>query len=139
LLVPAQNLVEAINAGAAFPALSPLASQPVAEACLRVPSWHWIAPGRNRAVARRAFADRLPREIVARRSKGEPTGFVARLFEDRRAQIRELLLGGWLAEHGLLDRTAIARALAPEGPVRDRAFLRLMELVDAESWARAQG
>jgi len=138
LLAPAQNLVEAINAGAGFPALSPLASQPVVEACLRVPSWHWIAPGRNRAIARRAFADRLPSEIVGRRSKGEPTGFVARLFDDRRAQIRELLLGGWLAEQGLLDRASIARALAPEGPVRDRGFLRLMELVDAEAWARAQ-
>jgi asparagine synthase (glutamine-hydrolysing) len=139
LLVPAQNLVEAVNAGAAFPAASPLASRPVVEACLRAPSWQWLAPGRNRAAARAAFAGRLPPEVVGRRSKGELTGFVARLFDDRRAEIRDLLLGGRLAQLGLIDAAAIARTLGGEGPARDHRFLRLMELVDAEAWARAQG
>jgi len=138
LLAPAQNLVEALNAQASYPSLSPLVSQPVVEACLRVPSWFWIAPGMNRAAVRRAFEAVLPAEIVHRRSKGAPTAFVAAIFEHNRDTIREMLLGGILADAGIIDRDAVAMALAQPGPTRDLRFVRIMELVDAEAWARAQ-
>ena len=138
LLVPAQNLVEAINAQAAPRALSPLVTQPVIEACLRVPSWHWLAPGRDRAAARRAFERELPAAIIDRRSKGTPTGFVATIFDRHRRAIREMLLGGRLAALGIVDTTTLERALDIAGPVRDLRFVRVMELVDAEAWARAQ-
>jgi asparagine synthase (glutamine-hydrolysing) len=138
LLAPAQNLVEALNAQALFPSLSPLVSQPVIETCLRVPSWFWIAPGRNRDAVRRAFATDLPSTVVERRSKGSPTQFVATIFERNRPVIREMLLGGFLAEKGLIDTAAVAAALRAGGPARDLRFARIMELVDAEAWARAQ-
>jgi asparagine synthase (glutamine-hydrolysing) len=138
LLAPAQNLVEAINAQALQHAISPLVSQPVVEACLRVPSWHWLAPGRDRATARRAFAPDLPEEIFARRSKGTPTGFVATIFDRQRQPIRDMLLGGRLAEFGLIDEAKLAQALSTPGPVRDLRFVRIMELVDAEAWAAEQ-
>src|SRR6185312_240696 len=48
----------------------PLLSQPVVEACLRVPSWMSISGGHNRVAARTAFADVLPPDILNRRSKG---------------------------------------------------------------------
>ncbi|WP_054132173.1 asparagine synthetase B family protein [Novosphingobium sp. AAP1] len=138
LLVPAQNLVEAINAQAPQRAISPLVSQPVVEACLRIPSWHWLASGQDRAIARRAFAPDLPEAIVSRRSKGTPTGFVATIFDRQRQTIRDMLLGGRLADFGLLDTEALAKVLALPGPVRDLHFVRVMELLDAEAWARAQ-
>nr|MBA4769675.1 7-cyano-7-deazaguanine synthase [Sphingobium sp.] len=138
LLAPAQNLVEAINAQAPQQAISPLVSQPVVEACLRVPSWHWLAPGRDRATARRAFAPDLPEEVIARRSKGTPTGFVATIFDRQRQAIRDMLLGGRLAAFGLVDEAKLANALSAPGPVRDMRFVRIMELVDAEAWAAAQ-
>lgn len=138
LLAPAQNLVEAINAQAPIRAISPLVSQPVIEACLRVPSWLWLEPGRDRAVARRAFADDLPEAIVNRRSKGTPTGFVAAIFDSHRAEIRDLLMGGYLAGHGILDCDRLAQILDVDGPVRSLRFVRVMELLDAEVWARAQ-
>lgn len=62
----------------------PLLSQPVMEATLRVPSWMWIAGGRNRAVARRAFADVLPPDILHRRSKGSFTGHIGALYARHR-------------------------------------------------------
>lgn len=139
LLAPAQNLVEAINAQAPQRAISPLVSQPVIEACLRVPSWHWLAPGRDRAIARRAFESDLPEAIVSRRSKGTPTGFVAAIFDRHRPTIRDMLLGGRLAELGIIDTRKLAEALAVPGPVRGLRFVRIMELVDAEAWAAAQG
>lgn len=139
LLVPAQNLVEAVNAQAPQRAVSPLVSQPVVEACLRIPSWHWLAPGRDRALARRAFEPDLPAAIVSRRSKGTPTGFVAAIFDRHRHVIRDMLLGGRLAALGLIDTSKLAEALSLPGPVRGLRFVRLMELVDAEAWAAAQG
>src|SRR5690606_24180262 len=50
--------------------IHPLLAQPVLEACLRIPTWLWVRGGRDRAVARRAFADLLPPAIATRRSKG---------------------------------------------------------------------
>jgi asparagine synthase (glutamine-hydrolysing) len=138
LLAPAQNLVEAINAQAPYRTISPLVSQPVVEACLRVPSWHWLAPGRDRATARRAFAPELPQEIISRRSKGTPTGFVATIFERQRKAIRNMLLGGRLADFGLVDEAKLTQALTTPGPVRDLRFVRIMDMVDAEAWAAAQ-
>lgn len=134
LLVPAQNMVEAVNAQASQRTISPLASQPVVEACLRIPSWRWLAPGRDRAIARAAFANDLPEAIIARRSKGTPNGFVAAIFDQQREAIREMLLGGHLAEMGLIDEGKLSVELRAAGPVRGLNFVRVMELVDAEAW-----
>jgi asparagine synthase (glutamine-hydrolysing) len=138
LLTPAQTMVEAVNAGAPYQAISPLASQPVIEAALRIPSWQWIAPGHDRALVRAAYRDRLPAPIVDRRSKGTPTSFVAQIFEANRGTIREMLLGGWLTENRIVDTVALSKALAGEAPVRDLGFAQLMTLLDVEAWARAQ-
>lgn len=138
LIVAAQNMAEALNPGAPFALISPLASQPVVEAALRIPSWCWLASGRDRAAARAAFERDLPDVIVRRGSKGTPAAFVAQVFERNRAAIRDLLLGGWLAEQRLIDPFEVERALAIGGPPRDLGFGPLMALVDAEAWARAQ-
>jgi len=119
------------------PALSsPLVSQPIAEVALRVPSWMWFEEGRNRVPVRRAYAARLPASVVGRRSKGTPTGFLARLIEREADLLRPFLLDGCLAVHGVIDRAAVEAALAP-GPARDLRFARLLQLADAEAWARS--
>src|SRR5690606_6081854 len=51
----------------------PLCAQPVIETCLALPAWVLTVGGRDRGLARRVFADRLPTEILERRSKGEMT------------------------------------------------------------------
>lgn len=115
------------------PIYSPLLSQPVVECCLAIPTWQWCAGGRNRAVARQAFAGRLPRLLVERRSKGSFDGFCAALLEANRELVREMLLGGRLASEDLLDRQAIEDALdAPYPPAEHVA--RLLALVDVECW-----
>jgi asparagine synthase (glutamine-hydrolysing) len=136
-LAPAQLLVEAVDPLAPLGAISPLVTQPVVEACLAVQSWLWFEPGRNRAIARRAFEGDLPREIINRRSKGTPNAFVASLFELHRGQIGSLLLGGHLAEQGLLDSARLSAVLADQGPIHGFDYARVMELVDVEAWLRA--
>lgn len=138
LIAAAQSVVEGFDPLDAVPLLSPLISQPVVEACLRVPSWLWFDQGHNRAVARDAFAGLLPHDIVRRRSKGGPDGFIAELYRHHRPLIRDLLMEGLLMAHGLLDRGALDQAMAEQGPVQRHDFLRVMQLVDAEIWARAR-
>jgi len=116
----------------------PLLSQPVMEATLRVPSWMWIAGARNRAVARQAFADRLPPEILARRSKGSFIGFVGALYARHRSRLRDYLLDGCLHSQGLLDAPAVQRFIDSDLPPRDRTFGRLLDLYAVENWIRHQ-
>ena len=116
----------------------PLLSQPVMEACLKVPTWMWIVDGRNRAVARQAFADQLPREILDRRSKGSYTGHMAAIYTRNKLKMREFLEDGQLSTHDLLDHSALANFFARDLAPRDLSFLRIFDLCAAENWARQQ-
>jgi asparagine synthase (glutamine-hydrolysing) len=117
----------------------PLLSQPVMEACLKVPSWMWIANGRNRALARQAFADHLPRGTLDRRSKGSYTGYMAAVYAHNKKRMREFLEEGQLCGHDLLDRAALKAFFARELAPRDLSFLRIIDLCAAENWVRQQG
>lgn len=116
--------------------VAPLLSQPVVEYCLGVSSWEWVRGGRDRALARRAFADNLPLEIVRRRTKGNPDRFAFEVAEHYRDAFRHHLLGGLLVEHRLIDRDALAKYLDAEGPLTRPDHLRLQMLAEAESWVR---
>jgi len=135
-LMEVQNHLEGHGRLAFAPIISPLLSQPVMEACLAVPSWLWCTGGRNRAVARAAFADALPETVIARQSKGAFDGLAARLVAANRDHLRALLLEGCLAAQGLLDLDAVAAAL-DTATLESRTIVRLLTLADVEAWARA--
>lgn len=120
--------------GTRFPVLNPLVSQPVVEACLKVPSWVWREGGRDRALVRRAFAGDLPPAVLDRRVKGTPGRFAAQLLDHFRPSIRERLLGGCLAASGIIDVAALDTILAGERPIPDLERVRILELVNAEAW-----
>jgi len=115
--------------------IAPLLSQPVIEACLAIPTWQWIAGGQNRAVVRRAFKDHLPPEIIDRRSKGGPEGFMQAIYRTQHRVIREMLLDGFLVGNGIVDRGFVEQAddWAAEG--RKRAQ-RLLSFAAVEAWAQ---
>jgi asparagine synthase (glutamine-hydrolysing) len=116
----------------------PLLSQPVMEACLKVPTWMWIADGQNRAIARQAFANQLPHGILDRHSKGSYTGHMAGVYTRNKLKIREFLEEGLLSAHDLLDRPALADFFARDLASRDLSFLRIFHLCTAENWTRQQ-
>ncbi|WP_263587539.1 asparagine synthetase B family protein [Sphingopyxis sp. GC21] len=120
---------------AVAPSLFPLLSQPVVEACLSIPTWLWVAGGRDRAVARAAFRTELPRIVAERRTKGGMDAFCAHMFEINRIRLRPFLLDGQLAAAGLLDCRAIEAYLARPFTNRDQLFYQLLPIVDAEAWA----
>jgi asparagine synthase (glutamine-hydrolysing) len=117
--------------------VAPLLSQPVVEFCLSVPSWTWIEGGRDRAVARAAFAQHLPPEVVWRRGKGRLESVATASYLRQRGELGDLLLDGQLAVHGLLDRAGIAAYLARDLADGDFLYYRLLEIADVELWVRA--
>jgi len=116
----------------------PLLSQPVMEACLKAPTWMWIAGGENRAIARAAFADRLSRDVLERRSKGTFMNYFGAIYERKKPHIREYLLTGHLQAQGLLDTKALEAFFETVLPPRDTSFMRTFDLCMIENWIRHQ-
>lgn len=139
LIAVAQAIVESGYQTSATDRLSPLISQPVVEACLRVPNWMWFAPGRDRAIARNAFEGQLPAAVLDRRSKGSPNLFAASLIDRNRQTLEALLYDGVLAGAGLLDVDALRPVLSDPARIWSQQFVRILRLADVEAWARAWG
>lgn len=116
----------------------PLLSQPVVEACLKVPSWMWITGGQNRAIARTAFADRLPQGVLQRRSKGTFMNYLGAIYQREQARMRQYLLTGHLQKHNLLDAGALEEFFEATHPPRDTSFTRIFDLCMIENWVRHQ-
>lgn len=135
-LIAAQGYVEDGPFGSKTGAISPLATQPLIELCLAIPSWHWFAKGNTRAVARRAFERDLPVSIAWRKGKGNPEGFLAALLEANREAMRAHLVDGILAGAKIIDAPRIASVLGDPGRLSSLDYGRILALVDAESWAR---
>jgi asparagine synthase (glutamine-hydrolysing) len=118
-----------------FPVVSPLVSQPIVEAALAIPTWAWCEGGGDRIPVRRAFRERLPQDILARRWKGGPDGFAFHLIRSWRDVLRTRLLDGVLAAHNLIDRIGVEQALSDAGIARGEHHVRILELAEAEAWA----
>lgn len=116
----------------------PLLSQPVMEACLRAPTWMWISGGQNRAVARAAFSDSLPGEILHRRSKGTFMNYLGVVYEQNKNSMLDFLLSGNLRSRGILDPAALERFVRTRQPPRDQTFSRILDLCRVENWTRQQ-
>lgn len=117
----------------------PLLAQPVVEACLSVPTWMWIAGGRNRSVARAAFADELPREVLNRRSKGDFAQYLGAVWRRNKDQMQDYLLEGELQAKGLLAPPDSFRDFFQSHTVpRDESFSRIFDLCMIENWVRHQ-
>lgn len=114
----------------------PLLAQPVVEACLAIPAPVLSAGERERSFAREAFADRLPRRIVERRSKGEISVFLNRCLAASRPFLREFLLDGRLAARGLIDGIELDAALEPEAMVWKDASREILTAAALEAWVR---
>lgn len=135
LIMRAQNQIHGLTNG--LPRFSPLASQPLVEFCLGVPTWFWSSGGRNRALARSAFASDLPSSVLARTSKAGPDSFIREAFARNRSAIAERLIEGTLAAHDVIDRARVEHAVAVDEVSDDMVIDRLLDLLEAENWARS--
>lgn len=114
----------------------PLLSQPLMEVCLQIPTYLLIRGGRERALAREAFADRLPPQILRRRDKGSIVSHATEVIRRSEQFVRELLLGGVLADAGIIVRSDLEPYIVEGQPLREDHFLPLLACIAAEVWAR---
>lgn len=136
MLLRMQHSIDAYLERGGTPIVHPLVSQPVIECSLGIPTWLQSRGGRDRAVARQAFEAYLPREIIYRRLKGSPQGFIQEIFRHFRSEIRERLLDGYLVASGIADRRLLEVAFNRTTKHDGVSVLRLLLLVDTESWIR---
>lgn len=114
--------------------VQPLMSQPLLELCLATPTYVLTEGGQGRALARRAFGDRIPREIAIRRSKGGAASFINSVLQRDLRFARELLLDGLLVRQGLLDRSCVLDALADRPSARGTHVTEIHAFIAAEAW-----
>jgi asparagine synthase (glutamine-hydrolysing) len=116
------------------PRISPLLSQPVIETCLQIPTYLQMLGRRDRALARMAFADVLPYEVLKRRSKGGAEQLARRILARNIPFVRECLLDGQLVQQRIADRQRLEAALG-RGPSTDAASsVPLFDLLGMELW-----
>lgn len=114
----------------------PLLSQPVVEACLAIPAPILSQGEGERSFARATFADRLPDNIVRRRSKGDISVFLGRTLALNAGLLRGFLLDGRLAAEGVVDRAALEAVLHPEALIFQNAYGEILAATVLEAFVR---
>ena len=116
--------------------VSPLYAQPVTELLLRIPIYTHFHNGRDRGLARKAFAQDVPDAILRRLWKDRAPGFHDELLERQRGFLQETLLEGALVKSGLLDRALLEEALSAS-PSKSQVYPgEIFRHLDTELWAR---
>tara|TARA_B100001939_G_scaffold198403_1_gene170660 strand:+ start:835 stop:2661 length:1827 start_codon:yes stop_codon:yes gene_type:complete len=114
----------------------PLFSQPIVELCLRIPIWIMTAGGRERGLARRAFSDHIPQEIVRREAKGGADILYHAVLKRNLPFVKEMLLDGLLVRQGLLQRKGLEKVLSGDDHSVSAELVKILFHVGTEAWAR---
>lgn len=136
-LAAALSLSGASRRGAAARLRHPLLSQPVMEYCLPIPVKDLTCGGHDRALARTAFASRLPASVATRQGKGRLTSHYGRAIASGLPSLRALLIEGRLAQEGLLNVEVLDRMLTREHLAWRGGYGAIMGLTAVELWVRA--
>jgi asparagine synthase (glutamine-hydrolysing) len=115
----------------------PLLSQPLVQLCVSIPSYLHFDEGRDRGLARRAFARDVPEPILNRTWKDRVQGFPEEILRASLPYFRELLLDGVLVKERYLDRKAVEITLSGQ-MVKDTASVgEILDHVIVEAWLRS--
>lgn len=116
----------------------PLFSQPLMEACLRIPTYFMAFGGRDRAVARAAFASELPRAIATRSTKGVIDSYMQQLQRRNLPFIKSMMLDGLLVREGLLDKASVEASFDEALATSRRPLSELFVYhLSTEAWLRS--
>ncbi|MEJ2443879.1 MAG: asparagine synthase-related protein, partial [Exilibacterium sp.] len=139
LLIPPLHLEQA-HSDYFVNRIAPLCSQPLIELCLRIPTDVLTIGGKNRGLARRAFADLMPLEIATRESKSTSNSYQRNILSKQLPYARELLLEGLMVKEKLFDRKRLEQALTLDEKYDTSAFehLAILRYMSTEIWLRSQ-
>lgn len=111
-------------------------TQPIIETCLRIPTWILTHGGVERGLARKAFQQDLPHDIVKRFSKSTPSEFYRGIYEHNVEFLRELLKDGILVQEKMLLRKELAQALNQENVFLQVWHSQVLGFAGMEAWLR---
>ncbi len=114
--------------------MHPLLSQPLIELCVSIPTYVLTQGGMDRALARNAFREYLPKEICNRRTKGDMMSLYNNTVLENLPALKELLLDGLLVQERILDRPKLEEVLTEESLLRTPDYTRIMMVADIEAW-----
>ena len=117
--------------------VNPLISQPLVETCLEIPSYVLACGRRDRGLARRAFANDVPPEILTRRTKGGTGRYFNEVIGNNLDFLRAFLLDGELAREGLIVRDRLEPVLMGYEPIPIDHYFSFMSCVSVEAWLRS--
>lgn len=111
-------------------------TQPIIEACLRIPTWVLTYGGVDRGLARKAFQHDLPRDVVRRFSKSAPTEYYNEIYDHNKDVLRGHLLNGVMIREGLLRQDKLETALNGTDPHLNVIKFQLLGLLGVEAWLK---
>lgn len=114
----------------------PLVSQPLVDLSMRIPTYLLVRGGRQRAMARDAFADRVPSSILDREDKGSIRAQTRILLRGAGDLMRDQLLQGVLVSLGILDPAPLKRIFVDGETYRVTHISALLACLAAETWSR---
>jgi asparagine synthase (glutamine-hydrolysing) len=121
---------------AAAPTLPLFLSQPIIEACLAIAPYVMTQGGRERALARAAFADLVPQSVFHRITKGETTRYFSAVLAANAEWIKAMLVGGRLAASGVVEDRAMESLFRPGWLQNGATASVVYALIVAECWLR---
>ena len=111
-------------------------TQPIIEACLRIPIWVMTYCGVERGLARMAFQRDLPRDIIRRFSKCTPDEYYNDIYDHNIGFLREYLLEGVMVNERILARDKLEAALSKDGLLVNVIKFRTLGYLATEIWIR---
>ncbi|WP_336978406.1 asparagine synthase C-terminal domain-containing protein [Brevundimonas nasdae] len=114
----------------------PLMAQPLVEWSLRTPVPHLVPNGRERGLAREAFADRLPASVATRQGKGDYAAYFNRQTAQNLPFLRTYLLEGRLAAEHVIDRALMEARLDEDALRWQGGASEILAAVSVEAWVR---
>lgn len=130
------NENDPVKPGHHFTTLYPCLTQPVIETCLRIPIWVMMTNGKNRGLARKAFKNHLPQEVIWRASKSGGINYLKYFIMENKDVIRAMLMDGEMVKANVIDRQILERILHKSHDIEDSDFSFLFLYFGTELWAR---
>ena len=116
--------------------IHPLMAQPLVEWALRTPVPDLVPNGRERGLARDAFADRLPASILARQGKGDYAAYFNQQVAQNLPFLNAYLLDGRLAAEQVIDRALMEARLNEDALRWSGGASEILAAVSLEAWVR---
>jgi asparagine synthase (glutamine-hydrolysing) len=115
----------------------PLLSQPLQELCLRIPTHLLTVGGKDRGLARKAFARDVPPSILHRSSKGFVDDYLKALLAANLPLIKNLVCDSVLVKERIIDADMLEKALHLDQSMGMGNAIEILQLASTEAWLRA--